>query len=679
MSVASGSTAEDRLLEGLRNADSAESRLAYLDRHPSIVSRQSVEALADAVRHYVRVDVAVALRAGESAVAIAERLADPESMARALRAKGNAHWFEGDCRLAADLMKKAAVLFERQGRMDEVGRTLSTSIQPLILLGDYEAALGNAERAREIFTQLNDDLRLARLDINVANIHHRQERHAEALASYERAYQRLLPHRDAEGIGVALHNMAVCLISLDDFDQALKVYSKARTFLGENGMPRLVLQADYNIAYLYHLRGDYEKAIDLLGRTRESCAADDPYHAALCDLDLSEIYLELNLRDEASEKASRAAGRFERLGMRYEHARSITNLAISASRGRGSRRAIELFSRAKELFRAEGHTAGEALVNLYQASLLADAGALQQSKKLCSEAAEVFRRSDLLRKAVLCDLLLSRLALADGDVTLAGEQCRAAESRLESLESPLLNYQAWLQRGRICEVRQDDAGALAAYTAAAAELENMRCTIQGEELKIALVSNKLEVYERLTALALKEGLCGPPAERAFGYIERAKSRNLAESMVDRRRPLPAAGAEGAVTTRIRELREKLHWYYHRIQAEEISENGVDPARIEQLWANARGRENELVELLREDRSLTNRREGPGEPAAVPLSDVCAALEPGSVLVEYFQIGDQLLAGIVSRGGLVIVPLVPASAVRNRLRILQLHLAKSLLG
>ena len=38
-----------------------------------------------------------------------------------------------------------------------------------------------------------DTLRLARLELNVANIYHRQDRFAEALAAYEHAYRQLLP------------------------------------------------------------------------------------------------------------------------------------------------------------------------------------------------------------------------------------------------------------------------------------------------------------------------------------------------------------------------------------------------------------------------------------------------------------------------------------------------------
>ena len=55
------------------------------------------------------------------------------------------------------------------------------------------------------------------MEINVGNIYHRQDRFEEGLAYYERAYEMLLPLRDSEGLAVALYNMAVCLITLNDF------------------------------------------------------------------------------------------------------------------------------------------------------------------------------------------------------------------------------------------------------------------------------------------------------------------------------------------------------------------------------------------------------------------------------------------------------------------------------
>src|SRR5260370_26192808 len=150
-------------------------------------------------------------------------------------------------------------------------RTLSSSIQPLILLGEDDKAFKAAARAREIFTRLNDPWRLARLEINLGNIFHRQDRFDEAIAHYQRAYGDLLPYKDAEGIAVVLSNMAMCLISLNHFPRALDCYRKAREACERYGMPLLREQADYNIAYLYYFRGAYSRAIQLLFATLRAC------------------------------------------------------------------------------------------------------------------------------------------------------------------------------------------------------------------------------------------------------------------------------------------------------------------------------------------------------------------------------------------------------------------------
>ena len=49
---------------------------------------------------------------------------------------------------------------------------------------------------------------------------------------------------------------------------------------------QLVVRADYNVAYLYYLRGEYTRALDLYRVAHEQCEqSGDAYHSALCDLD----------------------------------------------------------------------------------------------------------------------------------------------------------------------------------------------------------------------------------------------------------------------------------------------------------------------------------------------------------------------------------------------------------
>src|SRR5438094_9423002 len=172
--------------------------------------------------------------------------------------------------------ERAAALFEVAGEQLELARSLSGSIQPLLLLGRYDQALAAGERARNIFADQGNTRRLARLEINIGNIYHRQDRFTEALAFYERAYEQILVHDDAEGLAAVLSNLSLCHISLNDFPKALELHQVARRHCEQKGMPILVAYTDYNIAYLYFLRGEYGRSIQLLREASLSAKkADD--------------------------------------------------------------------------------------------------------------------------------------------------------------------------------------------------------------------------------------------------------------------------------------------------------------------------------------------------------------------------------------------------------------------
>src|SRR5437773_6097060 len=210
--------------------------------------------------------------------------------------------------------------------------------------------------------------------------------------------------------------MAVCLISLNDFPRALATYQRARAFCQKHNMPLVVAQADYNIAYLYYLRGEYSLAIEALFATRRSCeVTGDAYHLALCHLDLSDIYLELNLSEEAREMAHEGFLRFEKLGLGYEAAKTLANEAIAYGQQGKTVQALERFTKAREMFAREKNLVWPWLLDLYQALLLFHEGRYFEARRLCLSASAFFDQSALAGKAVLAHLLLARIALQVGD------------------------------------------------------------------------------------------------------------------------------------------------------------------------------------------------------------------------------------------------------------------------
>jgi hypothetical protein len=108
-------------------------RSQFLARHAEFADPAIVEQIADAVREQVRVDVHKADALADAAVLIARGIDSPATIARALRAKANAKWHLNELKSAVDLFDQAIELFDLAGDQAELGRTLSSSIQSLIL------------------------------------------------------------------------------------------------------------------------------------------------------------------------------------------------------------------------------------------------------------------------------------------------------------------------------------------------------------------------------------------------------------------------------------------------------------------------------------------------------------------------------------------------------------------
>ncbi len=669
----------DKMLRDLANLASEASRNRFLTRR-RFYREPVLNQLNDVVRANLRADTRQALALAECAVAIARRLRNQEALGRSLRSKASALNIMGENQKSLKFHAQALGVFRKIPNAEEEARTLIPSIQPLIMLGEYDKAFEAAESARKIFLRLGNHQRIAHVEINLGNIYHRQDRFEEGLACYERAYEALLPFRDSEGLAVALYNMAVCLITMNDFPRALATYQRARAMCVEHGMPLLVTQADYNIAYLYYLRGEYSRAIEMLRATREECEKNgDAYVLALCYLDLSEIYLELNLSTEARETAHEGYLRFQKLGMGYEEAKCQAYEAMAFSQLGKALGALELFAEARLRFAGEKNLVWPWLTDLYQAVVLFNEGRLFEARRLCSAAAKFFDTSLLPGKAVLCHLLLARICLRTGELPAARAECARALDRLALLEAPMLRYQAEFLMGQVQQSSGDTSGAYGSCQRAREALETLRSSLRGEELKIAFLKNRLEVYECLVELCL--GDAGPKsAEESFGYMELAKSRSLAELLVQHGNALPVDDTgQSELVRRIREMREELNWYYRRIEIEQLRADDPSPQRIEKLQKQAMAHENELLRAFRQIPS-PSVGEGLGLGNAIgSLESIQESLPPNATLIEYFSVKEQFIAAILTRDGLEIVPVTPVSRVVNLIRMLHFQISKFRLG
>lgn len=675
MSVqAARQTESDAIFQKILALEDSEACHRLVTQNPALPWNEIVQTLTERVWQEVRVDTHRADRIADTAIHLAEAIGSLDSLARSFRAKANALYALDQHTAAIEYHQRAAAYFEQAGDNAELARSLSGSIQPLLLLGRYEEALAAGQRAGSIFRQQGNLRRLARLEINLGNIYHRQDRFTEALAFYQRAYDELLQHDDGEGLAAVLSNLSLCYISLNDFPKALEFHRIARQQCEQRGMPILVAYADYNIAYLHYLRGEYGRAIQMLRDAAVSAAkANDAYQSALCNLDLSEIYLELNLNAEAGELGRAAHQGFQKLGFGYEGAKALSFAAIAASRIGQAFEGIKLFAEAKEMFVQDKNLIWPSLIDLYEALVLLNEGRLFEARRLCIEAHEFFRNSPMRSKAVLADMLLARIALRISDNAAAEKHCQQALDDLAALDSPVLLYQAEFLMGQIARALGKEEDAYQSYSRSRRAVERLRGSLRGEEIKLAFFQNKLEVYENLVDLCLRRH---NSFEEVFGYIEQAKSRTLADLLTH---PMhtPSADDHGQsdLVRSIRNLREELNWYYNLIEREQLRPEERSQERIKLLEREARTREADLMRAVKEATIAEAHEAGLEVVSTVSLEQIRAALPSDAALIEYFRVQDRYLACVLTRDDLQITPVTVQPRVQKLLQLLQFQMSK----
>jgi tetratricopeptide (TPR) repeat protein len=499
-------------VERLLAAPEESSRRFFLQQNPHLRPQEMVLYLAAQVPKIAREDADRAMQMASLASWLAEISDDDYCRARSARATGHVLQLKGKLRDSLAEYQKALDVFTRLKVESEIGITLSGSLQPLILLGDYKESHRRGERARKIFKALGDELRLARLDSNLANILHRQDRFEEALVFYSRAEQSLRRLDATDDLALVLNNLAVCYISIREFPKALDAYTRLRSYSEQRHLQHLIVQADYNVAYLHYLQGHYRRAIDLYTKTRIFCAGvGDPYHAALCDLDQAEISLHLNSHRECMQLAQNALAQFCNLKMNYEAAKAYTLLGLAACHQANPANALEFFGKARELFLLEQNWIWPALVDLYQAITLYRACRWDEALKTVSAAQDVLSHSALKDKAAVAELLRSLLHLELGDSAAARYWGEAALERIKHSEITDTRYLAEFVLGRVREGQGDPWGAHQHYERAKAALERHADLPQGESVTPPLSKNAETLYRHLISLSLR--LPGPELNR----------------------------------------------------------------------------------------------------------------------------------------------------------------------
>jgi len=280
---------------------------------------------------------------------------------------GEALIYTGNERKAVHWLRGTAPRLGEAGDKAAQRRAVNMIGAACLALGELDDASGEFVRARDLATQAEDLLVLARATNNLGAIANMQGDHEQALSHYRLAlptFQRLGQRR---GLASSYHNLAITYRDLGELEEADEHELRAIEHATDGGVPRLAAMGRVGRAEVALRRGD----------------------AAF-----------------AESTARIARDEFARLGDPQNEADASRLIGAACTAQRRFVEALEAFDRALEIARARGHALNEAETLRDRAELYMAQGQLASARDDARSAIALFdrlgatRERDALRKRI---------------------------------------------------------------------------------------------------------------------------------------------------------------------------------------------------------------------------------------------------------------------------------------
>ncbi len=666
----------DTLMAALLDLPNESAVQDYLAEHRSELSPQILERLSQRAEHLQRKNPREALWAANVLLHASNCLGEDRAQATALRIKGTCLMFLGQYQASIACYAQAQEIRARYGERLELARLQIGWVAALKNLARYDEALQMGLETGQVLGAYEQWGWLAKLEMNLGSIYRLTDRRAEALAIYEQSLEHFRRAQDPVGAAQVQVNMVRLLSCQDRHQDALRLLGKVRPILEECKEWLTLARADLNLATLSFQLGRYHKAWEYYKRAREGFERlGNEMEASIVDLYHSQVYLDLNLFPEALELAQNAQPILERLGLERYVALAQFHQA-SARWGLGeAQAALELFQQARDFFVTHQGKSWAALVDLDRIALLRATGRPAEALGVAQQAAEVFAQEKMTIRLAQTRLLMAECYIDYGQPALAQSLCQAVLDLPPEQCLPTLAYRASYGLGRVAEMQGQAEHAHTHYQAAFQAIETIRQTLRVDEFKASFLEDKLAVYQALVRQSLEMGRW----EQALDYVERSKSSALLD-LLSRQVELRAAsepGINAEAWERLRRLKEEWRWRQAKLdrlrKAGDEEESSRAARSDETVCSELQSVEREIIQVLRQiqtsrcgalfgdnGRFWRNAQEGLAKDAA---------------LIEYFCMGDRVLAFVLTQQGVQACEELPYSLreIKRSLGALELAL------
>lgn len=534
-------------------------------------------------------------------------------------------------------LDNAAVKFSRIGRVTDSAQTQVAKLLALAMLGRYEEAILTGEKALKIFIKENDQLAAGKIEMNLSNIVARRSLHHEAEKYCLSALRRFVKAKENSWKAMAENGLANTYAELNDFQKAERYYRMALETARAEKMRVTEAEIEASLGNLALLRGRYAEALNFLELSRQKYEdLSLPHESAIADLEIADIYSELNLGKEAMAIYERVTQAFHKLGLRAEEARSRLNYGrVLAFQSDGAAAMREL-KHASKLFEKEKNQTGETSALLSLSELSLRQVNIANAHMYLIDASAALKKSENPRHEIQLSLLEGQLLARTGKLDSAAIKIAAANSLAQKYQQSNAKQAALNALGKLSLLRGDTAAAKAFFKDSIRTIEDLRSPLDAEDFSMAFFGSRLEPYKNLAQILLNENKFSD----AFKVIESGRARSLLDAASTRS---SNSTVSKKLTDKLNELRAELNFYYKKFDIADASETERLTSDIERIETKLSDTMRQLTSLgLSGSRSKGNRHE------TFSLKAVQDQIDRSTALIEFVEFDGMISAFVVTK-------------------------------
>ena len=631
----------DEFAEKLIAADEAERKELLLNCFAGSSSELAFR-LKDIAQEAWTTDPTRTQRAASALTQLSAQNGDAEIAALANWADGIAVLTRGDNQAAINCLESAVRSFHLLKKELLAAQTQVALLYALALQGSYERAIETGKNALAVFINHNDELSSGKIEKNLGNIFVRRHDYPAAQAYLEAAQKRFLRLNSETQIAMIDNSLAIVYALQNDFRRAEDLYLQALNRAEKADLAVTKAETEASLGNLALFRGRYDEALKFLEKSRSGYARlRMPHQTAIADLEIADVYLELNLLPEAQEIYRRIAVQFAAYEMRAEEARTRANYGRTLERLGETSAALTELEKAETLYHLEENYVGAASVKLILGNLKLREKNYQAAKTLAAQAETIFRRANSPRNALLSQLARGESERCAGNFTEAQHIFADVWEKSASAEQPQIAWAAANALGLLAKEEHNFTAAEQYLQQAVKIIESLRSPLAADEFRTAFFTDKLAPYQTLAELCRMDS--PRRTSESFGWIERARSQSLLDLLANSEQAVAKLTDSPIFQNQLDNLREELNWFYRRLERP-TNEIGARDAESENLRREIKQRESEINRLVLQ--SETGREQTIRRTHDFALPKLQNALGERRVLIEFAVFDGEFAAFVI---------------------------------